>query len=48
MEDIVECFEKGPFAANRNYIEEILVSSGETHKAKQKNKNKKIFKTLYY
>lgn len=46
MEDIAECFEKGPFTVNRNYIEENLVSSGEMHKANQKNKIK-IFETYY-
>lgn len=29
MEGIAECFEMGPFTVNRNYIEEILVRSGE-------------------
>lgn len=29
MEGIAECFETGPFTVNRNYIEEILVRSGE-------------------
>lgn len=38
MEDIAECFEKGPFTVNRNYIEEILVGSKEKHKANQKTK----------
>lgn len=29
MEGITECFEKGPFTVNRDYIEEILVRRGE-------------------
>lgn len=50
MEDTAECFEKGPFTVNRNYIGTILflVSSGEARKKCIKKNKKYNFETSYH